>query len=124
MKDKVITEIQSGMLTFLDNGQMEQLKKVLVHCLHGLDMVENASISEEKQAEENARVLKLFIFAKRVEGCSEKSLKYYENTIYAILASVMKMIKHITTDDLRNYLGKYQQDRPANERAGHSNCIH
>ena len=50
----------------------------------------------------------LFLSAKRIEGCSEKSLKYYKATIDAMLCGVNKGIKHIVTDDIRNYLTEYQ----------------
>jgi site-specific recombinase XerD len=53
--------------------------------------------------------LEVFIAAKRVEGCSAKSLRYYESTIRNMIAAVDKPAKHITTDDLRQYLDKYQQ---------------
>ena len=46
--------------------------------------------------------------AKRIEGCSEKSLKYYESTILALLADLGKDVKHIVTDDIRTYLTEYQ----------------
>jgi site-specific recombinase XerD len=45
-----------------------------------------------------------------VEGCSEKTLEYYKVTIEKLLYAVPKWVKDITTDDLRSYLAKYQQD--------------
>lgn len=52
--------------------------------------------------------MELFISAKKIEGCSEKSLKYYEATINAMINDINKKIKHIKTDDIRNYLTEYQ----------------
>ncbi len=52
--------------------------------------------------------VELFLSAKRIEGCSEKSLKYYYATIQAMLDSVGKEIKHIETEDVRGYLTQYQ----------------
>ena len=59
--------------------------------------------------EQNKDYVNKFISAKRIEGCSEKSLFYYENTINAMLSSINKNIKHIATDDLRLYLTEYQK---------------
>ena len=51
----------------------------------------------------------MFISAKRVEGCSEKSIKYYKSTIENMLSSLDKSVKHITTEDLREYLADYHK---------------
>nr|WP_027215829.1 site-specific integrase [Butyrivibrio fibrisolvens] len=48
------------------------------------------------------------ISAKRVEGCSEKTLKYYLATIEAMNSSLEKDVRIIQTEDLRNYLTDYQ----------------
>ena len=49
-----------------------------------------------------------FIAAKRLEGCSERTLVFYKNTIDKMLASIGKNIKAVTTEDLRGYLSEYQ----------------
>jgi site-specific recombinase XerD len=61
---------------------------------------------EEKENENN--LIEKFISAKRIEGCSEKSLKYYRATIEALVSSVGKNVKSILTEDLRTYLTEYQ----------------
>ena len=48
---------------------------------------------------------------KRIEGCSEKTLKYYRKTIESMLSSIAKKASQITTDDLRKYLTTYQTQR-------------
>jgi len=59
--------------------------------------------------------LDLFISAKRVEGCSAKSLKYYSVTIATMLSAIQKDIRHINTDDLREYLTEYQNGKHASK---------
>jgi site-specific recombinase XerD len=66
-------------------------------------------IPEKSQGQENSRLLEMFIAAKRIEGCSEKSLKYYDFTLRHMLDAVGKPIREISTDDLRSYLAQYQQ---------------
>lgn len=58
----------------------------------------------------NDKIVGSFISSKRIEGCSEKSLKYYQKTITNMLDAVGKQIKHIDTDDLRKYLTSYQEE--------------
>jgi len=104
MKQNLMNEVIQGMLPFLNNGQMERLQEVLQHTLFNYKVVENDSNKE--LSEQN--LVELFLAAKRIEGCSEKSLKYYESTILALLDDLGKDVKHIVTDDIRTYLTEYQ----------------
>ena len=104
MKQILMNEVIQGMLPFLNNAQMERLQEVLQHTLFNYKVVENNSNKE--LSEQN--LVELFLAAKRIEGCSEKSLKYYESTILALLDDLEKDVKHIVTDDIRTYLTEYQ----------------
>lgn len=108
MKDKLITQIQSSMAKKLNMQQLEDLRKVLTAAFSNVDILETKSISS---SETNESLVEVFISAKRIEGCSEKSLKYYDMTIHNMLAKVDKPIREITTSDLRSYLAEYQQTR-------------
>ena len=108
MKQKIITEIEQNMLTFLDNAQRKQLHKVLTECFDKVEITEStANVDENILTNEN--LTNSFISAKRIEGCSEKSLAYYRRTIERMLVSINKGLMHITTDDLRRYLTDYQE---------------
>ena len=104
MKQNLMNEVIQGMLPFLNNAQMERLQEVLQHTLFNYKVVESSSNKE--LTEQN--LVELFLAAKRIEGCSEKSLKYYESTILALLDDLGKDVKHIVTDDIRTYLTEYQ----------------
>lgn len=56
----------------------------------------------------NGKLLDSFLSAKKVEGKSIKTLKYYKNTLSKLLITIKKTLKQITTDDLRNYLSDFQ----------------
>lgn len=113
MKEKLITDIEQGMLRFLDNGQMEELHKLLIHCFNNFDVKELSEKPDNIQ--ENKGLMNAFFAAKRIEGCSEKTILYYQNTIEAALSAISKAIKHITTDDLRGYLTNYQKERKSSK---------
>ncbi|MDR0454915.1 MAG: tyrosine-type recombinase/integrase [Deferribacteraceae bacterium] len=105
MEKQLIADIEQKMLMHLNNYQMEQLHKALTHYLHDV-----TAIPIDKSEEvSNAKLLISFLAAKRVEGCSGKSLRYYESTLNNMLSALDKPVKHIITDDLRQYLDKYQQ---------------
>lgn len=103
MKQNLINDVIQGMLPHLNNAQIERLQAVLQHTLFNYDVAET---SKDDSSEQN--LVDQFLSAKRIEGCSEKSLKYYKATIDAMLCGVNKGIKHIVTDDIRNYLTEYQ----------------
>jgi site-specific recombinase XerD len=105
MVNEIITEIEQAMLPDLDNQQMERLRSVLRHFLQDVTF----STGTKTEENNNDGLLTSFIAAKRVEGCSNKSLRYYESTIRNMFAVIGKQVKHITTDDLRQYLDKHQQ---------------
>lgn len=110
MTEQLINEVTQGMLPYLDNRQLTKLQAVMQQALHGKKIFEE-EVNHEETEEENKRIIDLFIAAKRIEGCSEKSLKYYSDTITAMLNAVQKDIRHILTDDLREYLTTYQNER-------------
>ena len=106
MKQEFITEITQQMLPYLDNMELEQLQKVLKVAFQNYEIVKTENDSEQDYS--NLNFMELFLAAKRVEGCSEKTLKYYRATIETMLFSINKEIKHIVTDDLRDYLTNHQ----------------
>lgn len=110
MKDKLITEIQTSMASVLNPAQQEELRRVLAYHLHNMEVTERKAPNPQETAE-NGGLLEVFIAAKRVEGCSEKSLKYYDSTIRQMTDSVKKPVREIVTDDLRIYLADYQKER-------------
>ena len=108
MYTKLITEIEQKMQSTLDNKQMSELHQVLITVL--------SSFGDDSTDEETERaLLEAFLAAKKVEGCSDKSLRYYYSTIDNMLTNVGKTAKHITTDDLRQYLDAYQKSSKASK---------
>lgn len=109
MKNQLISEITRQMIPYLDNAQMEQLQNVLQHALWNVQITSNEDGAQQPDKETNAELLDVFLSAKRVEGCSEKTLRYYETSIRRLFAAVDSHVTHMQTDDLRGYLSDYQQ---------------
>lgn len=107
MKQALIKDIIQGMLPYLNNAQNEKLLEVVQYSLLKYEVTEKKN--QEKDSEQN--YVELFLSAKRIEGCSEKSLKYYRTTIETMLGDLHKDIKHIVTDDIRKYLTEYQEKK-------------
>lgn len=101
MNQEVINEVLCQMIPHLSNDQVVLLKNVL----EGV-MLKNGIASEQT----DEMLVDSFIAAKRLEGCSERTLTFYKNTIEKMLVAVAKNIKAITTEDLRGYLSGYQNE--------------
>lgn len=106
MNTEIITEIEQSLLNCLDNAQMEILHKVLNRCLGNVEInTKSIEICEYS----NDELIKKFISAKEIEGCSKRTTKYYESTLLKMNSKMDKGITHMTTDDLRSYLTDYQK---------------
>lgn len=101
MNQEIINEVLCQMIPHLSNDQVVLLKNVLEREMLKIDV-------DSKQSDE--MLVGNFIAAKRLEGCSERTLMFYKKTIEKMLCAVAKNIKAITTDDLRGYLSEYQQN--------------
>ena len=115
MNDEFVNDVLRDMLAYLDNGQAEQLRRVLRHNLFGYEIQRCDRFRDEDVDAENARLTNAFLSAKRIEGCSEKSLSYYRKTIETMSEKIGKGITHITTNDLRSYLTDYQAERKSSK---------
>lgn len=105
MKQNLIKDIVQGMLPYLNNAQGEKLQEILQYTLTNYEITE--CTGEREDSKQN--FVELFLAAKRIEGCSEKSLKYYKTTINAMLDALNKDVTYIVTDDIRSYLTEYQK---------------
>ena len=111
MKDNLIKDVLQEMLPYLNNVQCAKLQEILHNTFIRYE------VAERQQQENNSKrnYLELFLVAKRIEGCSDKSLKYYKATIERMVNTICKSVKHIDTDDIRNYLIKYEEQNKSSK---------
>ena len=105
MVAKLMNQVLQAMSQTLGSQQLERLKDVLEATFKDVELIEKC----ESKVENDLNLVSTFLSAKRVEGCSEKSMLYYESTIHNALQTIGKGVKDISTDDLRKYLDDYQQ---------------
>ena len=111
MKTQFITEVQQRMLPHINNEQLQLLQEALEYCLRGIEI----SAADQPQDKEQPDMVAAFISAKRIEGCSEKTLAYYSKTISTMIETIGKTVQQITTEDLRQYLTEYQIKRKSSK---------
>ena len=100
MEEKVV-KIINEMAEYLNVSQMKKLQEVLLQTF--------SEHESERKEISNQEYLQLFLDAKRIEGCSERTIQYYRTTIEKLLFTVPTSIRKITTEEIRHYLVEYQQ---------------
>ena len=96
------------MSSTLNREQLKKLNRVLSVHLAAFSKFRNEMTDDEIQGEENDEILQRFLSSKRLEGCSSKTLNYYNTTIQKMLREVNLPLSEMQTDDLRKYLSRYQ----------------
>lgn len=100
MEEKLVN-ILNEMAEYLNISQMKKLQEVLL---------KNMKEQEENISEtSNYDYLKMFIAAKKIEGCSDRTVTYYKSTVEHLLKSIDTPIRKVTTDEIRSYLAQYQE---------------
>ena len=100
MEEKIVV-VLNEMSEYLTVEQMKKLQEVIVKTF-----AENEAPKTEIS---NDEFLKMFLDAKRIEGCSDRTIKYYRVTIEHLLKNVISPIRKITTEMMRAYLVDYQK---------------
>ena len=109
MKEELVKTIIQKMGRSLDYRQQSLLRDTLHECLCNVRI---STPDESMSASEgNDALVDAFISAKKIEGCSEKTLKYYQSSIQTLLSSIGKLIHEINTNDIRSHLASYQDNR-------------
>ncbi len=100
MEEKLVN-ILNEMAEYLSVAQMKKLQEVLLKQL--------AENDPQRETISNEEYLKMFLDAKQIEGCSERTIQYYRVTVEHLLRNITTQIRKITTDEIRNYLVEYQK---------------
>lgn len=101
MEEKLVN-ILNEMADYLSISQMKKLQEVLLKNLHETE--------RSKSDISNYDYLEMFIAAKKIEGCSERTVAYYKTAVEHLLKAITTPIRKITTDDIRGYLASYHDN--------------
>lgn len=115
MRETTRQEIIKAMTPILNIQQLQYLNNILHNSSLNIEIQTELAKSDSNKNEDNDTLVRLFIAAKKVEGCSEKSLVYYLNTINTLLKDIKKSIYQIATNDLRDYLTSYQERKQSSK---------
>ena len=114
MKQKFIHSVLQELSKVLDSQQLDFVENTLEQKLLDLDVIEQVT-NEELVNQENDELLTAFLSAKKIEGCSAKTIKYYKSTINHLFDEIGKTTAEITTNDIRSYLAYYQEQKQSSK---------
>lgn len=111
MKTEVISNITKDMEDSLTDYQLNKLKESLIINFEGVEfIIKTDELKHQEELDENKSMIDTFISSKQVEGCSERTIKYYKEIIEKFVNSFDKSIKQISTNEIRNYLSNYKDN--------------
>lgn len=111
MKTEVISSITKDMEDSLTDYQLNKLKESLIINFERVEfIIKTNELEHQKELDENKDMINSFISSKQVEGCSERTIKYYKEIIEKFVNDFDKSIKQISTNEIRNYLSEYKDN--------------
>lgn len=108
MKEQLINEVLRLMQKALNNSQLMMLQETLKNLMSSVTVFFTDDMKSEKELD-NMVLLSAFLDAKRVEGCSEKTIRYYETTLKKMFTEINISMVRVRTEDLRTYLSDYRK---------------
>ena len=110
MKMDVILNITKDMEDSLTDYQLNKLKESLIINFEKLEfIIKTDDLKHQEELDENISMIESFISSKQIEGCSDRTIKYYKEIIDKFNDSFDKSIKKITTEEIRSYLSTYKE---------------
>ena len=110
MKMDVILNITKDMEDSLTDYQLNKLKESLIINFEKVEFImKTDELKHQEELDENKIMIESFISSKQIEGCSDRTIKYYKEIIDKFNDSFDKSIKKISTEEIRSYLSNYKE---------------
>lgn len=100
MEEKIVN-VLNEMADYLSIAQLKKLQEIMLKAF--------AENEADKEHYDNVEFLNMFLSAKQIEGCSQRTLQYYKVTVEHMLSVIKTPVRKITTEEIREYLIKYQK---------------
>lgn len=100
MEEKIVT-VLNEMAEYLSISQLKKLQEVIIR-----NFADNEA---EKVETSDQDFLRMFLEAKQIEGCSERTIRYYQTTVEHLISQINTGVRKITTEEIREYLSNYQK---------------
>lgn len=101
-------DITQALLPHLNNAQMKRLISVLDRVFTNYVIRPRDAGTALSLGPTNPELMESFLSAKRLEGCSNNTLRYYKAVLSRMINTTDKHVTHMRTEDLRQYLSDYE----------------
>lgn len=112
MKTQIISNILSNLSSYFSKSQVSVIEVILEDELSHYDLSSSLPYTQQIQ-KENTELLSAFLSAKRIEGCSDRTIKYYDSILAHFIDCQSGKVQNVTTNHIRNYLSQYEQTSKA-----------
>lgn len=110
MENELITDITNDLKDTVSEKQLEKIQEILVIKFEKYQIILKPNdFEKKKETEENNKLVNTYLSAKEIEGCSQRTIKYYQEIIEKLINNLNKSIKSINTEDIRKYLSNYKE---------------
>ena len=108
-KTNLTNEILEESSQYLQGSQLMELNKTLNKHFSNYEIfiLEDKDL-HENYPEENKTILEMYITNKMLEGCSPRTIAYYETTIKKFIEYIDKPLTDVTPEDIREYFQYFQ----------------
>ena len=100
MEEKIV-KVLNEMSEYLTVSQMKKLQEVILSTF--------ADNAPDRVEISNEEFLKMFLDAKKIEGCSDRTINYYRVTIEHLISNINTVVRKVSTEEIREYLAEYQK---------------
>lgn len=116
-REEVINNITMFMMT--RGIPAAEAKDRLYMILSNYEVTSRCTELAEMQQDRNENLLKKFLVAKMVKGCTERTVNFYKTELPKILDTIGKTVDDITPDDIRLYMAvRNRRDHVSNITVG------
>lgn len=106
LNDNIINKTKS----FIDGKALLRLNETILDVLKKYELVISDEVEKSQDINKiNRELLTCFLKAKSIEGCSPRTITYYELEDTKFFEFIQKSILDVTTDDVRDYLAFNQK---------------
>lgn len=92
----------------ISDQDLGDVKSSLYLLLNDYEITNRSTEIAELHTDRNEYFLKTFLIAKKVKGCTKRTITYYGTEIKKILEKIGKNVDDVTTDDIRYYMAVRQ----------------
>ncbi len=107
--EEMKSQLLSYLYDYVDAGQLGNVSEIIDNVMCDYTFKKNSEIVKITCA--NGDIVRDYLIAKTVEGCSDGTLRNYRYILNILFSRVQKDINEIDASDLRNFMKQYKQEK-------------